>query len=118
MKMPPPLSLHSIQQALTELPGWTGDEDGLQRSLRFATFGGAIRFMAACVKGIDQQDHHPVWTNTHSRLEIHLDSYDAGGKVTQCDVDLAHYLDSVLSALGTEFGYQGAADSGPAPGAE
>ena len=105
MSMSQPLSLKQIDAVLTGLPQWAGDENGLTRTVQFATFGGAIRFMSACVEGIDQRDHHPVWTNTHRRLEIRLNTFDAGGKVTQRDVDLAGHLDSILVARGEQFGH-------------
>lgn len=105
MKRSAPLSPSQIDAALAGLPRWSGDENGLKRTVQFASFGGAISFMSACVKEIDGRDHHPVWTNTHRRLEIHLSTFDAGGKVTQRDVDLALYLDATLQARGAEFGH-------------
>ena len=103
MKRSPALSPQELTLALEKLPRWSGDESGLQRNLRFATFAGAIRFMSACVEGIDQRDHHPVWTNKHAQLEINLSTFDAGGKVTQKDVDLAHHMESLLATRGAEF---------------
>lgn len=100
---PKPLSNEQVRQELKSLSGWTGDEHGLKKSLVFEDFRGAMRFMQACVDGIEEQNHHPVWSNKYNSIDIHLDTFDIGHMVTQKDVDLARFFDSVLAA--NEFGY-------------
>lgn len=97
MARPRPLSEDEIAQELRSLPGWSGDTHGLKRRLKFKDFRGAIRFMQACVDGIDRLDHHPTWTNTYDQIDIHLDTHDAGHLVTANDVALARHLESVLA---------------------
>jgi len=62
--------------------------------------------MQACVEGIEQRNHHPVWCNKYDSIDIHLDTFDAGHRVTNKDVDLAEFLDSVLNESGQLFGYK------------
>lgn len=104
-KPPGPLNKHELMNALESLPGWQGDENGLERDLKFKDFRGAVLFMQACVDGIEKQDHHPVWTNKYNSVHIHLDTFDAGHKVTQNDVDLARFFNSILNSRGQEFGF-------------
>ena len=100
-----PLRGDEIAEALRSLPGWTGDEHGLKRSLTFTDFRGAMRFMQSCIEGIEQQNHHPVWTNKYNRVDIHLDTFDIGHLVTTRDVKLARYFETVLREQGQQFGY-------------
>ena len=94
-----PLAAREIQEALARLPGWSGDEHGIEKKVKFASFRDAIEFMHASAGGIDERDHHPVWCNKYNSLEIHLDTFDAGHRVTQRDIDLAQFLESVLQKM-------------------
>ena len=40
-------------------------------------------------------DHHPEIFNCYSRVEIRLNTHDAGGKVTQRDIDLARAIEKI-----------------------
>jgi 4a-hydroxytetrahydrobiopterin dehydratase len=100
-----PLTDEAIRQRLRTFPGWTGDPSGLNRTLRFGSFGQAIAFMQACVPGIDRLDHHPVWRNVYHRVEIHLDTADLGHVVTERDFALAAWIDEVLAARGAALGF-------------
>jgi 4a-hydroxytetrahydrobiopterin dehydratase len=91
-----PLEPAEVKAALAALTGWSGDEHGLKKTVTFADFRKAMRFMQACVEGIEQRNHHPVWCNKYNSIDIHLDTFDAGHRVTKKDVDLAQFLDSVL----------------------
>jgi 4a-hydroxytetrahydrobiopterin dehydratase len=104
-KLPKPLTEGELKEALAALSDWTGSEHGLKRLLVFEDFRGAMRFMQACVDGIERQNHHPVWTNKYNSIEIHLDTFDIGHKTTHLDVELAKFIDSILAEMGHEFGY-------------
>ncbi len=94
-----PLAPEEVSAALLKLPGWTGDPNGLKRTVTFHDFRSAIQFMQSCVEEIDTRDHHPVWCNKYKSLEIHLDTFDAGHRVTPKDIDLADYLNRMLAGL-------------------
>ena len=102
---PKPLEAAEIEAALAKLKGWSGDGQGLKRNLVFQDFRGAMKFMQACIEGIEQRDHHPTWCNTYNSVDIHLNTHSAGHRVTKKDADLAEFLDSVLSEDRQEFGY-------------
>ena len=64
-----------------------------------------MKFMQACIEGIEQRDHHPAWCNTYNSVDIHLNTHSVGHRVTEKDVNLAEFIDSVLRDRGPEFGY-------------
>ena len=99
------LEAAEIAAALSKLAGWSGDQQGLKRKLAFQDFRGAIKFMQACVEGIEQRDHHPTWCNTYSSVDIHLNTHSAGHRVTEKDIELAEYMNAVLGEGRQEFGY-------------
>ena len=43
-------------------------------------------------------DHHPEIFNSYSRVEIGLNTHDAGRKVTQKDIDLAKEIEKLSAA--------------------
>ena len=93
------LDLPEIEAALTQLEGWSGDQRGLQRKLVFKDFREAMRFMQACIEGMEERNHHPAWCNTYNSVRIQLNTHDAGNRVTEKDLDLAAFINSVLSGL-------------------
>ena len=61
--------------------------------------------MQACIEGIEARDHHPAWCNTYNSVDVQLNTHSAGNRVTEKDVNLAEFIDSVLREGGQEFGY-------------
>jgi 4a-hydroxytetrahydrobiopterin dehydratase len=89
-----------IEQALTELDGWTFDGSALRKTYEFADFAAAIAFMAAARPAIDELNHHPEWTNVYNRVDVRLSSHDVG-EVTERDLRLARLLEA---ATADDFG--------------
>jgi 4a-hydroxytetrahydrobiopterin dehydratase len=94
---PKPLGAAEIKAALSILKGWSGDEHGLRRKLVFQDFRGAMKFIQACIEGIEERNHHPSWCNTYNSVEIQLNTHDAGDRVTEKDIELAGFINSVLN---------------------
>ena len=44
----------------------------------------------------EKADHHPTWTNTYNKVEIWLNTHDAGDVVTDKDHALAKKIDKFL----------------------
>ncbi|MHA8052685.1 4a-hydroxytetrahydrobiopterin dehydratase [Aquirufa sp. OSTEICH-129A] len=74
---------------------WQEENQALIKTFVFDSFEEALRFMQLASGYIGQIDHHPTWTNTYNKIQISLNSHDAGHVVTQKDWDLAAYLDSL-----------------------
>jgi 4a-hydroxytetrahydrobiopterin dehydratase len=105
MPLPAVLTPDEIADALKRLRGWQTRENELFKRLQFENFDGAMKFMQACVPGIEQLNHHPVWSNKFNTVELHLTTFDVGNRVTTSDVKLAEILENVLSDYGEDFGF-------------
>jgi 4a-hydroxytetrahydrobiopterin dehydratase len=86
-----------IELAMTSLPGWKVDGDGeaLVKTFNFHTFREAMSFMVRAAFEAESLNHHPEWTNVYSRVEVRLNTHDAGGKVTGKDLELARRLQTI-----------------------
>jgi len=91
-----PLSEQQIAAALSRLDGWSIDDGSLARTLTFDGFPAALAFMVRVGFVAEQQGHHPDWTNVYNRVTVRLNTHDAGGAVTQKDVDLAAAIDGLV----------------------
>ena len=90
--MSTPLSSQDISAACAKLPGWALERDALAKSFQFATFREAMGFMVRVAFEAEALNHHPEWTNVYNRVQVRLNTHDAGGKVTSKDVELAQRI--------------------------
>ncbi|PSK89490.1 4a-hydroxytetrahydrobiopterin dehydratase [Taibaiella chishuiensis] len=74
---------------------WTEKENKLYRAFTFGDFKEAFAFMTRVAALADAQDHHPTWTNTYNKVEIWLNTHDAGDIVTDKDRELAKAIDKL-----------------------
>ncbi|HYP15604.1 MAG TPA: 4a-hydroxytetrahydrobiopterin dehydratase [Opitutus sp.] len=93
--MATPLALQDIDAALVRLPGWRFERDALARTFKFGSFREAMSFMVRAGFEAEAMDHHPEWTNVYNRVDVRLNTHDAGGKVTAKDVELATRLQKI-----------------------
>lgn len=75
---------------------WLEQNNKLYRAFEFKNFAEAFSFMTKVAALAEEQDHHPTWTNTYNKVEIWLNTHDAGDKITQKDEDLAEAIDKLL----------------------
>lgn len=75
---------------------WEEKENKLYRSFTFKDFGEAFSFMTHVALIAEKMDHHPTWTNTYNKVEIWLNSHDAGNTVTDRDRKLAASIDKLV----------------------
>lgn len=90
--MSKPLTVEEITRACGALAGWTYEGDALTKTFRFDTFREAIGFMIRVAFEAEALNHHPDWSNVYNRVTVRLNTHDAGGKVTQKDVELAQHI--------------------------
>lgn len=74
---------------------WKEADHKLQASFKFKDFIAAFAFMAEVAIHAEKQNHHPYWTNVWNKVEIHLQTHDAGNIVTDKDHRLAATIDEV-----------------------
>lgn len=91
-----PLSEDEIDDALADLPGWTHEDDKLKTSYEFSDFRAAISFIVRLSFYAEEMMHHPELENVYNTVDVALTTHDAGGKVTEMDVELASKIEDFV----------------------
>jgi 4a-hydroxytetrahydrobiopterin dehydratase len=89
------LSADELRAALAELPSWSGDADGIRRTVELPTFRDAVDAIGRIADVAEQLDHHPDVDLRWRTLHLTLVTHSAGG-VTTNDVELARRIDALL----------------------
>jgi 4a-hydroxytetrahydrobiopterin dehydratase len=92
---PPRLSPDQLAAALSGLPLWSGDGDGLHRSVELPGFPDAVAAIVRIGFVAEAMDHHPDVDLRWRTLRLTLVTHSAGG-VTEFDVELARRIDALL----------------------
>jgi 4a-hydroxytetrahydrobiopterin dehydratase len=95
MPRPPRLSPDDVSAALARLPAWSGDADGIERTVRLSSFREAVDTVVAIADVAEEMDHHPDIDLRWRTLRIAVATHSAGG-VTALDLDLAQRVDALL----------------------
>jgi len=90
-----PLNDSEIKEALEQLSGWKWQNDRLKKTFSFANFRDAISFILRVSYEAEERNHHPEIFNCYNRVEIGLNTHDAGGKVTAKDTELAQAIEEI-----------------------
>ncbi len=94
-----PISDANIQTALADLRGWSHEGHALVREYACDSFESAIAFVVRIGFEAARADHHPELFNVYSTLRLRLTTHDAGDRVTQRDLDLAHAIEPLSLAF-------------------
>ena len=97
MPRPSRLSDDELAAALPGLPLWSGDGDGLRRTVELPSFRDAVAAIVAIADVAEEMDHHPDVDLRWRTLHLTLVSHSAGG-VSKLDVALARRIDALLPA--------------------
>jgi 4a-hydroxytetrahydrobiopterin dehydratase len=95
MPGPPRLSPDEISAALHGLPLWSGDGEGIHRSVELPSFRDAVAAIGRIADVAEEMDHHPDIDLRWRTLHLHVVTHSAGG-VTANDVELARRIDALL----------------------
>lgn len=76
---------------------WIEAKNKLSKTIEFSDFSEAFAFMTRVALLAEQHNHHPRWINVWNRVEIELNTHDAGNVVTEKDRALAKAIDQLLS---------------------
>lgn len=79
----------------TGMTMWTEANNKLSAKLTFKDFSGAFAFMTEVALLAEKMNHHPNWSNVWNKVEIHLNTHDAGDTVTEKDRKLAAAIEKV-----------------------
>ena len=75
---------------------WEEKENKLYKKFEFKNFSEAFAFMTRVALAAEKMDHHPLWTNVYNKVEIWLNTHDAGDVVTDKDKKLAEQIDALV----------------------
>ena len=95
MPRPPRLDPDDVARALVALPLWSGDSDGLRRSVELPSFRDAVAAIVAIADVAEAMDHHPDVDLRWRTLHLTLVSHSEGG-VSELDLELARRIDALL----------------------
>lgn len=89
------LSENELQEKLPN--HWQYDEksSSLRRELEFMNFSNAWGFMTQVAMKAEAMNHHPEWSNIYDTVWISLTTHEEKG-VTQADIDLASFINSLV----------------------
>ena len=91
-----PMNEVQITESLKSLPGWTFEDNKLQKKYKFNDFPEAMAFLVRLSYEAENRNHHPEIFNCYNRVELALNTHDAGGKVTELDFDLARAAENIF----------------------
>jgi 4a-hydroxytetrahydrobiopterin dehydratase len=94
---PPRLSADELAAALHGLPRWSGDPDGIRRTVELPSFRDAVAAIVAIADVAEEMNHHPDIDLRWRTLHLTLVSHSAGG-VSDLDLQLARRIDGLLPA--------------------
>ena len=75
---------------------WEEKDNTLYRKFEFKDFSQAFAFITRVALAAEKMDHHPNWTNVYNKVEIYLNTHDAGDIVTDKDRELAKKIDALV----------------------
>jgi 4a-hydroxytetrahydrobiopterin dehydratase len=75
---------------------WQEEDNKLYRKFEFRNFSEAFAFMTRVALEAEKMDHHPLWTNVYNKVEVWLNTHDAGNVVTDKDRQLAKKIDALV----------------------
>jgi 4a-hydroxytetrahydrobiopterin dehydratase len=76
---------------------WKEENNQLYKKFEFNNFSEAFAFMARVALAAEKANHHPLWTNVYNKVEIWLNTHDAGDVVTEKDHKLSAAIDKIFN---------------------
>ena len=74
---------------------WKEENNTLTKTFTFDDFIQAFGFMSKVAIVAEKMNHHPNWNNVYNEVTFHLNTHDAGDKVTDKDHALAEAIDKL-----------------------
>ncbi len=75
---------------------WKEADNKLSRQFTFKDFSEAFAFMTRVAMEAEKMNHHPTWSNVYNKVDIALNTHDAGNTVTEKDHKLSRKIDALL----------------------
>ncbi|KIF71168.1 pterin-4-alpha-carbinolamine dehydratase [Streptomyces sp. AcH 505] len=90
-----PLPAETVEERLRELPGWSLAGDRIVRSYRLGSHFAATALVVHIAQLQEELDHHSDLTLGYDTVSLALHTHDAGGAVTERDIELARRIEAV-----------------------
>lgn len=89
----------AVESQLSALPGWSllPGREAIAKTFSFKDFNEAWGFMSRAALLAEKMNHHPEWFNVWNRVEVVLNTHDAGG-VTELDLKMARAMNEYAAA--------------------
>lgn len=84
-----------INSKLSDVSGWSYENDQVTRTFSFDTFLGGIEFVSKVAQTAEAADHHPDIDIRYSNIKIAVSSHDVGG-ITDRDFKLAAAINGLV----------------------
>jgi 4a-hydroxytetrahydrobiopterin dehydratase len=88
-----------VCDALRQRPGWSGDVEGIVRTVTARSFLEAVRIVDDVAAAAEAADHHPDIDIRWRTLRFALSTHSAGG-VTDRDIELADTIERLVGVHG------------------
>ncbi len=75
---------------------WEENDNHLCKTFKFKNFSEAFGFMTRVALIAEKMNHHPEWNNVYNKVDIKLNTHDAGDIVTEKDHLLAKAIDNLI----------------------
>ena len=75
---------------------WKEEDNHLKRSFIFKDFVEAFGFLTKVAILAEKQNHHPEIFNVYNKVDIALNTHDAGDVVTEKDHQLANAINDLV----------------------
>lgn len=75
---------------------WVEENNKMYKKFEFKNFSEAFSFMTRVALAAEKMDHHPLWTNVYNKVEIWLNTHDAGDTITEKDRSLSVKIDALV----------------------
>lgn len=98
MARPSALSAEQVAAALAELPEWSGDGTGIERTVKQSSFPAAVDAIVQIAAVAEELDHHPDLDLRWRTVRVSVVTHSAGG-VTELDLELARRVDELFAPL-------------------
>ncbi|MEW2070187.1 4a-hydroxytetrahydrobiopterin dehydratase [Streptomyces sp. NPDC007346] len=97
-----PLSKTETERRLEALPGWTLEGDRITRTYRLPSHLAAATLTVHIARIQEELNHHSDLTLGYNTVALSVQTHDAGGAVTEKDLELAARVAAAAPAHGAE----------------
>jgi 4a-hydroxytetrahydrobiopterin dehydratase len=74
---------------------WVEKNNSLYKQFLFKNFTEAFAFLSTLAFLMEKHDHHATIHNTYNKVELWLNTHDAGNTITEKDRTLAAAIDQI-----------------------